>query len=89
MNDDEFADETRALQAAIYRDKVMRARGMTNEERFAEVLELSDGVYEAMHAAAMAQCGCADEEAGWVEVARRLARVRRVQERGLYQVVPV
>lgn len=77
-------ENLRALQDAIYRDKVLRARSMTPAERLAEALELSNDIYGWMHDGAMAQCGLSSDEEGWEEVQRRLLRLRRVHERGLY-----
>ncbi len=42
------ADSLKALQAEIYRDKVLRARAMTPAERLAEALELSNDIYTWM-----------------------------------------
>ncbi len=73
-----------ALQDAIYRDKVLRARAMTPEERLAEAFELTDEVFQRMHAGAMSQLGLEDDEEGWREVRRRLDRLAAFHERGLY-----
>lgn len=43
MTEAERQRDLEALQNAIYRDKVERARAMTGEERFADVFELTDG----------------------------------------------
>lgn len=76
--------DLKALQDAIYRDKVERARGMTAEERLAEAFELTEEVFERMLAGAMAQTGTVDREEGWREVRRRLDRLDKFHERGLY-----
>ena len=47
----------KALQDAIYRDKVLRARSMTPDQRLAEVFELTNSVFERMHGGAMWQWG--------------------------------
>jgi hypothetical protein len=73
-----------ALQEAIYRDKVLRSRGMTPEERLAEAFELTDEVFQRMHDGAMSQLGTGDEEEGWREVHRRLDRLSQMDEYGLY-----
>jgi len=75
----------KSLQDAIYRDKVLRARSMTPSERLAEALELSNDIFHWMHGGAMAQGGFQHGEEGWEEVSRRLARLRRLHERGLYK----
>ena len=79
------ADELTAMQESIYRDKVLRARGMTNSERLSEALELSNDIYFWMLDGAKAQCGLESDAEGWEEVERRMLRLRRVQEAGLYQ----
>lgn len=72
------------LQDAIYRDKVLRAREMTIEERLDEVFELSNRQMGMMLAGAMHRLGTADETAGWEEVSRWLARLDRARDHGLY-----
>ena len=72
------------LQDAIYRDKVLRARGMTPEQRFDAVFELTNSVFERMHEGAMWQLDTTDPQAGWAEVRRRMDRLTKVQEFGLY-----
>jgi hypothetical protein len=74
----------RALQTDIYRERVRRARGMTEEQRFADGLELTDSVFERMLDGAMWQKGITDREEGWAEVRRRLERLSRVQDAGRY-----
>jgi hypothetical protein len=81
---DEQQRELEALQEAIYRDKVLRSRGLTPEERLAEAFDLTDEVFQRMHDGAMSQLGTGDEEEGWREVRRRLARLSQVDETGLY-----
>ena len=76
------------LQKSIYRQKVMRARAMTPGERLDEALELSNDIFFWMLDGAKNQCGLASDEEGWAEVERRLARLRRLHEAGLYQPVP-
>lgn len=74
----------KALQDAIYRDRVLRARRMTLEQRFAEAIELTNSVFIRMHEGAMWQLGTTDAEMGWQEVRRRLARLSRVHDAGLF-----
>ena len=64
----------KALQDEIYRERILRARKMTVQERLAEALELTNGVFRRMHEGAMWQLGTTDAEAGWREVRRRLER---------------
>ena len=74
----------KALQDAIYRDKVLRARSMTPDERLAEVCELSNSVLARMHEGAMWQLGTSDVDDGWAEVRRRLARLDLAHDYGFY-----
>jgi hypothetical protein len=70
----------KALQDAIYRDKVLRARAMTGEQRLAEGFELTNGVFRRMLEGAMWQLGIEDIEEGWGEVRRRMERLSRVHD---------
>ena len=74
----------KALQDDIYREKVLRARGMTVEERLADVFELSNHVFGMMLSGAMHRLGTSDEEAGWQEVRRWMERLDRTHDHGLY-----
>jgi hypothetical protein len=74
----------KALQDAIYRDRVLRARRMTMDERLAEALELTNSVFARMHEGAMWQLGTTDAQEGWREVRRRLARLGRVHDEGRF-----
>ncbi len=74
----------KALQDAIYRDRVLRARKMTVEQRFAEAIELTNSVFIRMHEGAMWQLGTKDPETGWREVRRRMARLGRVHDEGRF-----
>lgn len=80
----EIPGALKALQEEIYREKILRARAMTPEQRMAEVFELSDHQFGMMLAGAMHRLGTRDEEAGWKEVARWMKRLDRVREHGLY-----
>lgn len=72
------------LQDAIYREKVLRARQMTIAERLDEVFDLSNRQMGMMLAGAMHRLGTMDQEKGWDEVSRWLARLDRVRDHGLY-----
>ena len=74
----------KALQDDLYREKVLRARAMTPEERLAEALELTNGVFARMHAGAMWQLGTSDPAQGWQEVRRRLDRLCRARDQGRF-----
>jgi hypothetical protein len=87
MNDESNPDALKELQAAIYRDKVLRARAMSPSERLDEALELSNDIYTWMLDGAKSQCGLSSDEDGWAEVERRLETLRRLHEKTLYQSV--
>lgn len=72
--------ELEQLQAALYREKIRRARSMTVAERLAEVFELSNHQFGMMLAGAMHRLGTRDESAGWQEVARWMERLDRVRD---------
>ena len=74
----------KALQDDIYRERILRARRMTVEQRLADVFELSNSVMARMHEGAMWQLGTTDAELGWQEVRRRLARLDRVHDAGRF-----
>lgn len=73
----------RALQDEIYRDKVLRARKMTLQERMTDMFELSNHMFGMMHAGAMHRLGTRDETAGWAEVRRWMQRLDRARDHGL------
>ena len=74
----------KALQDAIYRDKIRLARMRTVQERLADVFELSNHMFGMMHAGAMHRLGTLDGAAGWAEVRRWMQRLDRVREHGRY-----
>lgn len=74
----------KALQDDIYRERILRARRMTVEQRLAEVFELSNSVMARMHEGAMWQLGTSDAEVGWQEVRRRLDRLDRIHDEGRF-----
>jgi len=79
-------DALKALQDAIYRDKILRARKMTTEQRLAEALEVSYEQFGMMLAGAMHRLGTDDEAAGWTEVGRWMERLDAVREADLAAV---
>lgn len=81
---DDAAASLKAMQDAIYREKILRARKLTPEQRLADVFELSNHQFGMMHGGAMHRLGTTDEEEGWKEVARWMRRLDRVREHGLY-----
>ncbi len=74
----------KALQDDIYRERILRARRMTVQERLADVFELTNSVFARMHAGAMWQLNTTDAGLGWLEVRRRLARLARVHDAGRF-----
>jgi hypothetical protein len=78
------AAELKAMQDSIYREKILRARRQTPEERLADVFELTNSVFTRMHEGAMWQAGISDERQGWDIVRKRLARLRQVYDAGRF-----
>jgi len=74
----------KALQDAIYRDKIRLARRLTVAQRLADVFSQSNTMFGMMHGGAMHRLGTRDEAAGWAEVRRWMKRLDRVREHGLY-----
>lgn len=72
------------LQDSIYREKVLRARAMTPEERFDSGFEITREAFLRMLEGAMWQLGTDDAVIGWKEVGRRLDRLRNAQDAGRY-----
>lgn len=72
------------LQDSIYREKVLRARAMTSEERISAVFAQCDLQFGMMLAGAMARLGTDDEHLGWQEVRKGLNRLDQVHEHGFY-----
>lgn len=72
------------LQDSIYREKVLRARAMTPEERFDSGFEITREAFLRMLEGAMWQLGTDDAVIGWKEVGRRLDRLRNAQDFGRF-----
>ena len=72
----------KALQDEIYREKILRARKMTVEERLADAIELTNAVFHRMLEGAMWQLGVTDESQGWREVRARLSRLAAAHDAG-------
>ncbi len=72
------------LQDSIYREKVLRARAMTPEERFDGGLEHTNFVMRLMLDGAMEQTGITEASKGWAEVRRRMERLCRAQDHQFY-----
>jgi hypothetical protein len=81
-------DQLKELQDSIYREKVMRARAMTESERFVATLELIDSSFEWMLAGVKMQFPeASDQEANKI-LGERLDRMRKREDEGLYVPVP-
>jgi hypothetical protein len=78
------AAELKAMQDDIYREKILRARKQTPEQRLADVFELSNHQFGMMLGGAMHQIGTRDESAGWEEVRRWMGRLDRAREHKFY-----
>jgi len=72
------------LQDSIYREKVLRARAMTPEERIDSVFELSDLQLGMMLGGAMHRLGTKDPDEGWKEVRRWLDRLAYARDFRFY-----
>ena len=81
---DHAAAELKAMQDAIYREKILRARRQSPEERLADVFELSNHQFGMMLGGAMHRLATTDEGLGWEEVRRWMCRLDRAREHGLY-----
>lgn len=83
-NPHEHPTALKDLQDSIYREKVLRARAMTREERFLAGFELTNSVTRINLAGAMAKMGTDDEKLGWEEAKRLRARLNKARDYGLY-----
>ena len=72
------------LQNAIYREKVLRAQSMTEDQRLSLAFEMTNSVFARMHEGAMWQLGTNDPEVGWQEVRRRLEILARTHDSGRF-----
>lgn len=73
-----------ALQADIYREKILQARKLTLEQRLAHVFELSNHQFGMMLSGAMHRVNTQDAEIGWKEVCRWMKRLDKVRDHGFY-----
>lgn len=78
----------KALQDDIYRERILRARSMTEEQRLADVFELANFQFGMMLSGAMNRIGTIDEAEGWEEVRRWMQRLDRVRDHGFYTTEP-
>jgi len=81
-------EDLKFFQDKIYREKVLRARGMTPSEKLQEGFDLTTEVFERMHAGVMSLKKLSDPEEGWLLVDQQLQRLRDVEEKGRYTTIP-
>jgi len=84
VTDAEAAASLKAMQDDIYREKILRAREMTPEQRLADVFELSNHQLGMMHGGAMHRLGTTNPRKGWEELDRWMERLDRVREHRFY-----
>ncbi len=82
MQSQEEIDE---LAAAIYREKVLRAREEDPCEKFMDGFRLFESSLAFMKMGIEAETGSADPEVVMRGVQRRFDTVRKMREQGLYQ----
>jgi len=72
------------MQDQIFRERVLRARGMTEAERFNETLELIETAYVAMSGFVSMNHPEADEAGHSALLHQHIARLRRIEDRNLF-----
>lgn len=77
------------LAAAIYRDKVLRARARTMDEKLRDGMECFDLSCRLMADGVRHQFKLTDEAAVWKIVRERLALLRRVERSDTHHPAPV
>ncbi len=75
----------RALQHDLYRERILRARQLTVQQRLNDVFDLSNHMFGMMLGGAMHRLNTRDEAAGWVEVRRWMQRLDRVRDHNFYR----
>lgn len=83
MNEAEAA-ALKAMQDDIYRERILRARSQTVEERLADVFEQSNFQFQTIHAAAMYKLNTYDEAEGWHQVRLWMDSIDRLNDHGRY-----
>lgn len=86
MNPHDHPTALADLQDSIYREKVLRARAMTREERFIAGVELTNEVSGRILQGAMARLETTDESLAWEDVHRRMDRLRRAHDYEMYSL---
>ncbi|MDF1756205.1 MAG: hypothetical protein P1U89_25685 [Verrucomicrobiales bacterium] len=77
--------ELKQMQDAIYREKILRARSMTKEERLQEVFDQSELQIQMMLAGAMHKLGTTCEAEGWKEVERWIEKLDYLRDSKFYK----
>lgn len=72
------------LQDSIYREKILRARAMTREERFIAGCQLTNEVTERIFQGALARLETFDPQSAWFDAKKRAERLRRANDHGFY-----
>ena len=81
-------NEFQPLMDEIFREKVLRARLESPGRKLVDGLELFEDALIWMRAGVRGQFPHYDEAQVEAEVHRRIARIRQVEEYGIYQPVP-
>jgi hypothetical protein len=84
----EEPNEFQPLMDEIFREKVLRARRQSPEEKFVMGLDLFEEALVRMRGGIRAEFPEFTAEQVECELYRRLARVRQVQEHGFYRTDP-
>ena len=90
MNPSEVREQAgiRELAAAIYRDKVQRARQENPIQKLLAGFDLFQSALEMTRLDVIRKIGASDESAVQEGLRQRFERVRQVREAGLYKPVP-
>lgn len=88
MSESQQTVELRRMQNEIYRERILRARQSSIEQRLSDVFELSNHQFGMMLAGAMHRLGTVDESAGWAEVRRWMHRLDRLHDHAFYRTEP-
>ncbi len=80
MTEQQRQQDLKKLQDAIYKEKVLRARSMTPEQRLADVFELCNGVMERMLAGVMWQKRIKTTQEAKQVLSKQIERLRFVHD---------
>jgi hypothetical protein len=69
-----------ALQASIYREKILRAREMTRAERLETVIECSNFGLNLMFSGIKHSNPSLSDEETWAKAGQRIDRIRKVRD---------